>query len=1079
MIRNLCFFVLLCTFFNQTSFAAQHSLRGTVLDKAGDPIPGVSIQVKNTKQGVSTDENGLFSLQIPNGKITLIVRHVGYQTKELAVDEKQSQLRITLENNDTSLDEVVVVGYGTQLRKDVTGAVASVSGDVVRKNPVTNVAEAIAGRMPGVQVNFTDGAPNSEIVIRVRGGGSVTQDNSPLFIVDGFPVDNINDIAPTDIETIDVLKDASSTAIYGARGANGVFIITTKSAKAGKTSISYNGFGQARTLARELKVLSPYEFALAQYEYAALRGESDVKNFTKYFGVYDDLDIYQSLQPTNWQDELFGKTVYSQQHNLSIMGGTDKTKMAFSFTRNDEDGVMINSGYKRNYFNFKLQHEISNALSLDLGARYAHATTDGAGTSGGSSIRIGDGITTRPVNGLADQIIIDPNNTDLDDNDYDQFLRSMISPTELAKQDYRKRLEQTLNLNTSLSWKILKNLTYRSDFGLDLTFGNNKRYYGPLTGESRNVGGNLPLGELTKTEGNRYRWSNTLNYRWKKGDKHSGDFLIGQEMISGRGNSNFMRAKYFAETLLPERLFANMALGTLDRISTADNPSENLFSFFGRANYQYLDKYLVTLTLRADGSSKFAPGNQWGFFPAAAFAWRLSKEDFLKDVAVISDLKWRLSYGEAGNNRMANNLWRQTYVISNNRTIGFGKEPQPYWVSGSNILFNPDLRWETTITRNTGLDFSLWQGKLSGNLDAYWNTTKDLLVESDIPDYSGSLKQMQNIGQTSNKGIELGLTANIINKKDFSLSATFNIGINRSKIDALDGVDTKYFRSNWAGTDLKGIDDYILQVGRTVGLMYGYVTDGMYTVDDFERYDEGARKYILKAGVADNSGITGGPVGLRPGMLKYKDLNGDGKVDEMNDRQIIGSALPKHSGGFGFSATYKSFDLSTLFNWVYGNQVYNTGKISFNMYHRTTYGNMLEGMNSDNRFMYINPTGQVVTDLEALRALNEHATIWSPFSMGSASPSLHSWAVEDGSFLRLSNVTVGYTLPKPLISKIRLSQFRVYFTAYNVFLWTNYSGYDPEVNATRSSSYAALTPGVDYSAYPKARTYTFGINATF
>lgn len=1079
MIRNLCFFVLLCTFFNQTSFAAQHSLRGTVLDKAGDPIPGVSIQVKNTKQGVSTDENGLFSLQIPNGKITLIVRHVGYQTKELAVDEKQSQLRITLENNDTSLDEVVVVGYGTQLRKDVTGAVASVSGDVVRKNPVTNVAEAIAGRMPGVQVNFTDGAPNSEIVIRVRGGGSVTQDNSPLFIVDGFPVDNINDIAPTDIETIDVLKDASSTAIYGARGANGVFIITTKSAKAGKTSISYNGFGQARTLARELKVLSPYEFALAQYEYAALRGESDVKNFTKYFGVYDDLDIYQSLQPTNWQDELFGKTVYSQQHNLSIMGGTDKTKMAFSFTRNDEDGVMINSGYKRNYFNFKLQHEISNALSLDLGARYAHATTDGAGTSGGSSIRIGDGITTRPVNGLADQIIIDPNNTDLDDNDYDQFLRSMISPTELAKQDYRKRLEQTLNLNTSLSWKILKNLTYRSDFGLDLTFGNNKRYYGPLTGESRNVGGNLPLGELTKTEGNRYRWSNTLNYRWKKGDKHSGDFLIGQEMISGRGNSNFMRAKYFAETLLPERLFANMALGTLDRISTADNPSENLFSFFGRANYQYLDKYLVTLTLRADGSSKFAPGNQWGFFPAAAFAWRLSKEDFLKDVAVISDLKWRLSYGEAGNNRMANNLWRQTYVISNNRTIGFGKEPQPYWVSGSNILFNPDLRWETTITRNTGLDFSLWQGKLSGNLDAYWNTTKDLLVESDIPDYSGSLKQMQNIGQTSNKGIELGLTANIINKKDFSLSATFNIGINRSKIDALDGVDTKYFRSNWAGTDLKGIDDYILQVGRTVGLMYGYVTDGMYTVDDFERYDEGARKYILKAGVADNSGITGGPVGLRPGMLKYKDLNGDGKVDEMNDRQIIGSALPKHSGGFGFSATYKSFDLSTLFNWVYGNQVYNTGKISFNMYHRTTYGNMLEGMNSDNRFMYINPTGQVVTDLEALRALNEHATIWSPFSMGSASPSLHSWAVEDGSFLRLSNVTVGYSLPKPLISKIRLSQFRVYFTAYNVFLWTNYSGYDPEVNATRSSSYAALTPGVDYSAYPKARTYTFGINATF
>ncbi|MBC7948797.1 MAG: TonB-dependent receptor, partial [Chitinophagaceae bacterium] len=428
-------------------------------------------------------------------------------------------------------------------------------------------------------------------------------------------------------------------------------------------------------------------------------------------------------------------------------------------------------------------------------------------------------------------------------------------------------------------------------------------------------------------------------------------------------------------------------------------------------------------------------------------------------------------------NRIQNDLWRRTYRINTNRPIGFGDVAQAYWGAASNILVNPDLQWETTITRNTGLDFGLFNNKISGSLEVYWNTTKDLLVESDIPSYLGYSKQMRNIGQTSNRGIELSLNANIINKKDFQLSGFFNIGFNRSKIDKLDGVDEKPFSSNWAGTDLKTQDDYKAIVGETVGLIYGYVTDGYYSVDDFASYNATTRVYTLKPGIPTVGSFLGG-LSLRPGILKLKDLDGDGSITAA-DRQIIGSALPKHSGGFGFNATYKGFDMATFFNWVVGNDVYNTGKIAFNMLYRTTYGNMLNTMNYDDRFKYIDAAGNPVTDLVELGKLNANAKIWSPFSSGTAAPLIHSWAIEDGSFLRLNNVTLGYSLPRHIISRVSLTKLRVYATVYNAFLWTKYSGYDPEVSATRSSSYTALTPGVDYSGYPKSRTYTLGINVTF
>ena len=1076
---------LLLLLFSFTAAMSQNkTITGTVTSENGEALSGVTVSVKGTKTATTTNESGHYSISVPsNATAALVFSYVGSEDKEITVGSR-SNIDISFVQTSSTMNEVVVVGYGTVKRKDLTGSTASMAGRDIEKIPVSSAAEALTGRLAGVQVTTTDGAPGAEIVIRVRGGGSVTQDNSPLYIVDGFPVNSINDIAPGDIASIDILKDASSTAIYGARGANGVVIITTKSAKGGKTTISYNGFLQARTLPKELDVLSPYEFALAQYEYAQLRGQTDMDNFTKFFGVYDDLELYKNQKGTDWQKKLFGSPALSQQHNLSVTGGSDKTKFSFSFSNNKDEGLIPNSGYERTYLNFKLNHEISKSLKFDFNTRYSNTVIDGSGTSGGSSLRVSDAITSRPVNGIADQIVIDPSTVTGGSDDYEQFLRSLINPIDLAAQDYRKRVTNALNLNAAVSWSVTQHFLFRSEFGLDLGFGNNKRYYGPLTGESRNAGGNLPLGELTNSQSQKYRWANTLTYTLQKGE-HDLNILLGQEVIAGKNVSAFSRSKYFAANLAPEKLFANMALGTIDRQSTSEYPGDNLTSFFGRANYQFNNKYLFTLTARADGSSKFAPGNQWGIFPAGAVAWRISQEEFMKNVSAVSDLKLRLSYGASGNNRIGNDLWRRTYAISDGRTIGFGDVANPYYVAASSTLVNPDLKWETTITRNLGLDFGLFNNRLTGTIDAYKNTTKDLLVESDIPSYLGYSKQMRNIGQTSNRGIELTLNGTVMSNKDFQLSAFFNIGVNRSKIDKLDGVDEKPFSSNWAGTDLKTQDDYRLIVGQTVGLMYGYVSDGFYTVNDFNSYDPVTKKYALKQGVPNDGGLIGVIGGyfpasfVRPGIMKLKDLNNDGVITADGDRKIIGSALPKYSGGFGFNTTYKNFDLSAFFNYVVGNDVYNTGKIAFNMLYRTTYGNMLNTVNSDNRFKYIDANGTLVTGLDELAKLNANATMWSPFSAGAASPVFYSDAVEDGSFLRLNNVSLGYSLPKALISKIRMTRLRIYATVYNALLWTKYSGYDPEVSATRNSSYTALTPGVDYSAYPKSRTYTVGVNVTF
>lgn len=1074
MKKSFLLLLLLCC--ASTLFAQTITVKGKVLDDVGNPLPQANILAKGAKTGVQTDESGAFTIKLkPNadGKVDLVISYVNFKTQMVSTDGKK-ELVITLEKAANDLDDVVVIGYGTVKRKDLTGTVSSMTSKDIEKIPVANVAEALTGRMPGVQVTTVDGQPGAEIVVRVRGGGSITGSNDPLYIVDGLRVASLNDIPPSDIASIDILKDAATTAIYGAAGANGVVLVTTKSAKSGKTIISYNGFSQWKTLPKKLEVLSPYEFVLAQYEYARLRSQSEVDNFSKYFGVYGDLELYKYRKGTDWQEELFGNPAFSQQHSLSITGGTDKTKMAFTYTRNDDRGMIPSNSYIRDYVNFKLNHEVSKKIKFDLNARYTQATTNGTGTSGSSNVRTGDGITTKPVNGIADIIVMDQG---VNDDDYEQFISSLVNPLKLSEQDYRKRVSRVVNLNLGASWSINKWLTYRTEASFGFGTGDIRRYYGPLTSTSRNEGGNLPMGEITQSRTNDLRLTNTLNFSLKKGNRHDLTVLVGQELLSlGQGFEEYNRAKYFEAGVTPDKMFATMALGTQDLHTTNDLAPNRTASFFGRAIYQLDRKYIFNFTTRFDGSTRFAPGNQWGFFPAGSFAWRISSEKFMENAKFVSDLKLRASFGAVGNNNIRSDLWRVLFSPSSTRPYGAGDIYNPYYTYANSLLTNPTIKWETTITRNIGLDFTLFNNKLSGTLDFYKNTTKELLVESAIPQTTGFTAQQRNIGQTSNKGIELNLNWNAISKKDFTLSFNFNVGINRANIDKLDGVDERSYSSNWASTDLKAQDDYRLYVGQTIGLMYGYVTDGMYTVDDFQSYDAVTRTYILKPGIPT---LNLGGISLRPGVLKLKDLDGDGFITPEKDRQIIGSALPKASGGFGVNTTYKGFDFSAFFNWVTGNDVYNTGRISFNMLYRTTYGNMLNTSNYDSRFHYIDANGNLVTGLEELRALNPNPSIWSPFSMGTSSPYFHSWAVEDGSFIRLNNVSLGYSLPRKWISKAYMTKLRAYVTVYNALLFTKYSGYDPEVSTSRNTGYNQLIPGVDYSAYPKSRTFTVGLNATF
>ena len=1047
------------------------TVTGTVTDNYG-PVIGAAVMVQGTKVGATTDIDGNFTLTNVTdvNKAVLIVRYVGMNEAKEPLKGRTSGIHIQMTEAIGQLDDVVVIGYGTQKRANLTGSVSSVSGKVLEKVPTASVAEAIVGKLPGVQVTAVDGSPDAEIKILVRGGGSITQDNSPLILVDGFEVSSLNDIPPTDVESIDVLKDASSTAIYGARGANGVILVTTKKPNAGRVSVSLNTYLQTSALSNKLDVMDPYEYVLMQYEYARQKNSIPNDFFNKYGQAYE-FYIYQGDEGTDWQDEIFGTNPVSKYVDLSINGGTEKTKYKVTFIHQDRPSVMIGNGLKQNNLNVTLNTQLFKFLTFEYRTRLLHKEVDGSGTDGVSLLTA---LRQAPTEGLDEYMTLPEDDSYYDPDLLDEVTR--FNPKEESEKNYKKRINKSLSTIGALTWQIMKGMTFRTEFGFENNTQESRRFWGTGTSNAKN-NNNQPMAEWSMSQGSKWQLSNVVNYNFMLNDVHDVQLMVGQEMKSSQSSSKTYTTRYFPVNTTAEKAFDNLALGTPYENSSSSGSPTRISSFFGRVHYGYREKYFIDATLRADGSSKFGANNRWGFFPAASVAWRMSNEDFLKDSPVVSNLKLRLSYGASGNDRIPSDQTLKYYGISSNRPAGWGETSRYYYKFFSSQLYNPDMKWETTITRNLGIDFGFFNERLSGSLDFYWNTVKDLLLSSTIPGYTGYTKFLENVGQTSNRGVELSLTGYIIDRPDFTLNATFNIGRNKNKIDKLaSGEKEMILSSGWAGTQLLNSDDYRAYVGGTTGLIYGFVNDGFYTVDDFKPFDSKSRTWTLKDGVVNSSPLSGDP---RPGNAKFKKLTA---VDESSanpytltdaDRTVIGNTTPKFSGGFGLNATFKGFDVNVFFNFMYDFDVFNANKVMMTTWASNNYNNFSMDISSEKRWRNFDDMGNEIRySPEVLAEFNKNATMWNPTSIGR--PIAMSYAVEDGSFLRLNTATIGYTLPRAWTTKVGLSKVRFYMSGYNLFTITGYSGYDPEVDIA-----TGLTPNIDNNRYPRSRTYTFGAQLTF
>jgi TonB-linked SusC/RagA family outer membrane protein len=1070
------------------SFAQNHAVSGTVKDAAGEPLIGVSVQEKGTVNGTITDSNGNYSVSVGQ-RSTLVFSYIGYTAKEVAVGSL-STLNVTLEEDNALLDEVVVVGYGTMKRRDLTGSVASVTGEKLAANPVTNIVQALQGQLPGVTVTSQDGRPGATMSVRVRGGGSITQSNEPLFVVDGVQMNSIDDIPASNVESIDVLKDAASTAIYGARGANGVILVTTKQAKEGKPQVRYNVYYQAKQNPEVLDVLDAYDYVYWNWAYSSSYGETYGKNVAQYFGLGsangNHLNEYKNVTSHNYINDLM-RTANSWNHDLSLAGGNAGTKYYASLNYADDEGIRINSDFKRYNANFKVNQKITKTLSFDVDLRYAQMVIDGNNFGMATSV-----FGYRPIDnplgdGDASHLGLGSGNVEVNRNPVD----NINNYTNINNR-------QNINARGTLNWNILKGLTANTELSLRENWSTAKYWN---AGDPNFT--SYSEARLTKGDGYSVRWATTLNYDIQGlGKDHKASILLGHELLNSHSSSSVIDGYGYPEGFTMDNAFGMLNMTANSPLTGKDDPSKKLDSFnniigtptksvsgFGRANYAYKGRYLLTLTFRADGSSKFAPNHQWGYFPAAAAAWRISDEEFMESTkGWLDNLKLRLSIGTSGADNIDSGLWKEKWTTS---VVPIDGQKIISYVP-DDMMENRDLKWETTTSRNIGIDYGFFKNKLHGSLDLYWNTTSNILMRVPIDPTLGHSYQYQNVGQTSNKGVELALGWDIIRKKDWRLGVNLTYNYNHNNVDNLiDGVlvDT---RTDWGSTMSKPAYDYIIRVGQPVGLIQGFKSAGFYTVNDFT-YDPTSKIYTLKQGIPDTKKgdianysalmLSGFKLATGqnafPGMAKFVDTDKNGIIEDA-DKTVIGKAMAEHSGGLTINAGYKNIDFSAGFIYQIGGSVYNANAMNGLMGNKDTgFGyNRLAFVKDCYQVYDIDNSGDIylVTDPDALNAMNANSKYPLNFSEYGI---VSSEFIEDASYLRLQNLTLGYTLPKSLMSKLHINSIRLYFTGTNLFCLNSYSGIDPDVNTQPGGVSGFPTPNYDYNSYPKARTYTFGLNVTF
>lgn len=1039
-------FIFLLSLFTSIQLFAQSTrqVTGTVKDlETGDPLVGASVTVKGKTLGAVTDVNGKFSIKIADTDEVLIFKFISYIAQEINVKGK-STLEVKLKVDNVSLNQVVVVGYGEVQRKDLTGAVGSVKIEDLQKAPVGSAVEALAGRVAGVQVSSESGKPGAGVNIVVRGANSITQDNSPLYVIDGFPMEEANAsiLNPSEIESIEVLKDASSTAIYGARGANGVIMITTKRGKEGAPIISYNAYAGIQKIINKIELMD-------SYEYVKLHAERDpVGILTNYLRDGRTLDYYRNVEQIDWQDRLF-QTSPMQNHNISVMGGTKNTKYSVSGNLFDQEGILINSGFNRKQFKFTLDQTFTDKFKVGSSVMYTGSKTYGANPAtpdqnySAMNYLMYSVWGYRPISfsGLElEDLLTDP---DLSADDGRNDFR--INPILSAKNELRQTFENRLVANGFAEYAFSKSLKFKVTGGINNgayrqeTFNNSQTRYGYF-GSTEKVNGGILY-----TNSNTWQNENLLTYTKK----------FGQHYLNAIGGLVFQENNYkrygLRATQLPNEVLGLAGLSQgISQPVTSINSEWSMMSYLGRINYNYKSKYYLTASFRADGSSKFRNANRWGYFPSTALSWRIINEDFIKKYKFISDAKLRVGYGVTGNNRVTDYATYSQMNFDNTSGIFNG-----YYSFNNSLaqgvflssLANPDLKWETTGQSNVGLDLGFFKQRITVTADYYKKITSNLLLNAQLPYSTGYAAAFKNIGKTSNEGFEFSFTTENIKTNNFNWTSSFNIAFNKNKVLELTENQESLISTVAWDQNYRELPGYIVKIGQPLGQMYGFIWDGVYQYSDFDQLPSGA--YQLKSNITTNGNTRSL---IQPGDIKYRDLNGDGVVDDL-DRTVIGRGYPIHQGGFSNSFRYKNFDLNIFLQWSYGSDVMNANRLLF------------EAGNKP----YLN---QYATFENRWTPTNTNTTMFRVNGQGPTAYS--SRIIEDGSYLRLKTVDFGYKLPTELVKRIKLKSARVYVSAQNLFTLTNYSGYDPEV----AVYYSPLTPGFDYSSYPRPKTFVFGLNVT-
>ncbi len=995
------------------AFAQDGSVKGKVVSDVGEVLPGVNVLIKGSSRGTTTDADGQFTLGNVTPADVLVFSFIGYTTQELTVGN-QTTLNITLTTDMETLGEVVVVGYGTQRKIETTGSIASVKSSDLVQTPVSNVVQGLQGRVAGVQITQNSGAPGGNVSVRVRGTNSINGTSEPLYVIDGIQIansGNITDVSPlstinpNDIESVEVLKDASATAIYGARGSNGVVLITTKRGKSGTTRVSYEGYYGVQQVRKELDMLNAAQFAQL---------ENDVFKSQVY------ADPAAEGQGVNWQDLIF-RTAPIQNHQLSVNGGTDKTQLALSLNYFNQDGIIINSNFKRYSLRLNLDHKISDRLKVGTSIMGSYNINSGIPTG---SQTVGDAdVVTGSIVGAA--LGAPPTLRPYRDDgtlypfgeQRDGRYREVTNPLGLASVKNQTDIRRVM-ANIYGEATLVKGLTYRASFNADVQ-ENLNNYYSPLyIIATKDINANSGSAKKDNRNNLVLLHESILTYSKTLADVHSLKFTGVFATQSVQFNQNTVNANGF-----PNDATTNESLQIANTVSTSSlRTKERLDSYMGRVNYGYKDKYFFDITARVDGSSKFGANHKYGFFPAASAAWRINEEAFMQDVDVISDLKLRASFGRTGN-AGAIDPYKSLSLQTTSTPVSPGGGDYQFnhaytkGISPSGIA-NPDLRWEKSTQLDIGLDVSFLDDRIGFTVDVYKKDTKDLLYEKTLPLSSGYPSIITNLGGIQNKGVELAVNARVIDHGDFKWNLSANFTANRNKVTDIDGgVTNERFITTYT----------LLKVGQPLGLFKTYLFDGIYQTGET---------------------IIPGSDG-RIGGTKVKDYNGDGVITSA-DQVITGNPNPKFIYGLSTNLSYKNFDLSVFVSGTYGNDIYNVSRASFE--NPLGQRNLLAGV--ADHWTADNPNNEYASPLQGGRL-----PITDRF-------------VENGSYLRCKNITLGYRLP----AIKGINSARIYVSTNNLFTITKYTGYDPEVNTYAGSNTAI---GVDNLVYPAARSVLGGIQVTF